>query len=307
MLRAMTDPSLDDLAVFVRVVEEGGFAGAAREMGVPTSTVSRAIERLESRAGVRLLHRTTRHVRPTSEGQELYSGVSSAVSTLRAAGRSIEPKTRQPRGRLRIAAPNDLAVGFLADVVVAFADRYPQVQLDFSLSNQIANLVEDGFDVALRATVDLGDSSLVARKLGDITLHLYSSATYLEKRGTPKTIADLEGHSCIVFRAKELARTWALRNGQGEASTPVRGRIGGDDFTFVRRMISAGGGIGLLPDINAAADEAAGRLVRILPEYHARGASLYIVYPTAKNVPARVTAFRDFVVQAFGRVKSRET
>ena len=295
----MATPNLDDLAVFVRVVERGGFAGAARELGTPTSTVSRAVGRLESRAGVRLLHRTTRHMRPTSEGRELYAAVAPAVSALRAATRALEPAARQPRGRLRVTAPNDLSAAFLADVVVAFADRYPLVHLDFALTNAHANLVDEGFDVALRATVDLGDSSLVARKLGDLELRLYASPKYLERRGAPATPSDLADHHCVVFRAKDLERTWALRSAAGDASVAVRGRIGGDDFTFVRAMIIAGAGIGILPHINCTADEASGRLVRVLPDYHARGASLYVVYPSTKNVPARVTAFRDFVVAAF--------
>src|SRR5262249_164497 len=151
---------------------------------------------------------------------------------------------------------------------------YPQVQLDFALSNTHANLIDGGFDVAVRAIVDRSDSSLVARKLGDVEHRLYASPRYLQKHGMPATLDDLADHSCVVFRAKELARTWALRGPAGEVSRPVRGRIGGDDFTFVRAVIIAGGGIGLLPHMNAAADEASGRLVRVLPEYVARGATL---------------------------------
>lgn len=298
-LGPMADLNLDDLAVFVRVVEREGFAGAARDLGVQTSTVSRAIERLESRAGVRLLQRTTRHVRPTSEGRELYAAVAPAVSTLRVAAHALEPATRQPRGRLRVTAPNDLCSNFLADVIVAFADRHPLVQLDFAVTNKHANLVDEGFDVAVRATADLGDSSLVARKLGELQHRLYASPRYLQRYGAPATLGDLTHHQCVVFRAKDLARTWALESASGDATVPVRGRIGGDDFIFVRAMVVAGGGIGMLPHINCAADEASGRLVRVLPDYHARGASLYVVYPSTKNVPARVTAFRDFVVAAF--------
>ncbi|APR76818.1 Transcriptional regulator, LysR family protein [Minicystis rosea] len=295
----MADLNLDDLAVFVRVVEHGGFAGAARALGVPTSTVSRAIERLEARAGVRLLHRTTRNVRPTSEGRDLHASVAPAVSTLRAAAQALEPATRQPRGRLRVTAAGDLCANFLADAVVAFAERHPLVQLDFAVSSKHENLVEGGFDVAVRATIDLADSSLVACKLGTLEHRLYASPRYLQRHGAPASFRDLEAHHLVVFRAKDLARTWTFRNAAGDASVPVRGRIGGDDFTFVRAMVVAGGGIGLLPHVNCAADEASGRLVRVLPDCHARGATLYVVYPSAKNVPARVTAFRDFVVTAF--------
>jgi len=184
-------------------------------------------------------------------------------------------------------------------VIVAFAERYPQVLLDFNLTNQHTNLVEEGFDVALRATTRLGDSSLIARKLGDISHCLYSSPSYLRKHGAPKSLVDLERHQCVVFRAAELARTWALRGASGAAEVAVRGRIGGDDSGFVRAMIIAGGGVGLLPQINCGPDEASGRLIRVLPGFHARGATLYVVYPSTKQVPPRVTAFRDFVTEAF--------
>ena len=295
----MVDLNLNDLAVFARVVEIGGFAGAARELGVPTSTVSRTIARLEAMMGMRLLQRTTRSMRPTTEGRELHASVAAALTTLRSAARAIEPAPRRPKGRLRISAPTELCAAFLADVIVAFVERYPLVQLDFGLSNRGANLVEEGFDVALRATARLDDSTLITRKLGDLELRLYASPQYLEKHGTPATVDDLQSHRCIVFRGKDLEKTLALRGPHGEASVRVQGQVGGDDFTFVRSIILAGGGIGILPHINSAADEARGRLVRVLPEFHMRGASLYIVYPSARNVPTRVTAFRDFVIEAF--------
>lgn len=305
MLGLMADANLDDLAVFVRVVDRGGFASAARELGVPTSTVSRAVERLESAGRVRLLQRTTRNMKPTSEGRDLYAAVLPAVSALRAAARTLEPATHQPRGRLRVTAPNDLCSSFLSNVIVAFAERFPLIDLDFSLTNQHVNLVNEGFDVAVRATADLGDSSLVARKLGQLELRLYASPQYLERRGAPETWKDLARHQCVVFRAKDLERTWALESAGGDATVTARGRIGGDDLLFVRSMIVAGAGIGLLPHINAASDEASGRIVRVLPAWRSRGASLYVVYPSSKNVPARVTAFRDFVVDAFASWKAR--
>ena len=122
---------LDDLAVFVRVVDRGGFAGAARDLGTPTSTVSRAIGRLESRAGVRLLQRTTRAVRPTLEGRELYASIAPAVATLRGAAQALDPGARKLKGRVRVTAPNDLCAAFLSDVIVAFVERHPLVDLDF--------------------------------------------------------------------------------------------------------------------------------------------------------------------------------
>jgi DNA-binding transcriptional LysR family regulator len=296
---AMAELSLDDLAMFVRVVERGGFSSAARRLGVPTSNVSRAVARLESQSGVQLFHRTTRTVKATSEGQELFASVAPAMTTLRGAMRTIEPAARKPNGLLRVTAPNDLAATYLADIIVGFTATYPFVRLDFSLSNAAANLVDEGFDVAIRAAARMADSSLVARKLGEVRLGLYAAPSYLKKHSPPASKDDLARHACVVFRGKELARTWPLIGPDGDAGAMVQGRVGGDDMTFVRAIVLAGGGIGLLPSYNCAADLIAGRLVRVLPKWHARGATLYLLHPQARTLPARVTAFRDYVMEAF--------
>jgi DNA-binding transcriptional LysR family regulator len=209
------------------------------------------------------------------------------------------------RGRLRITAASDLLSGFLSDVVVAFSERYPQVELEFSVTNRRVNLVDEGFDLALRASNKLGDSSLVARKLGEVELRLYASPQYLDRHGAPTTPADLKRHHTVIFRGQDLARTWQLVNASGETAVTLRGRMGGDDMGFIRAMLVAGAGIGLLPNLNCAADESSGRLVRVLPDYRARGATLYIVYPSKKQLPARVSAFRDFVSEAFSSWAAR--
>jgi DNA-binding transcriptional LysR family regulator len=303
----MAAPSLDDVAIFVRVVELGGFASAARAMGTPTSTVSRAIGRLESQTGVRLLQRTTRIMRPTSEGLELFASAGPALATLVRATKAVEPLTRGPRGRLRVTAPTHLASTFFSGVMVAFAEQYPQVELDVTLSNQHEDLVAGGFDVAIRAAGKLQDSSLAVRKLGAVEHGLYAAPTYLQKYGAPATPAELADRRCIVFRATDLKRTWALRGPEGDASMQVRGRISGTDFTFVQSILIAGGGIGLLPCFACAQDESTGRLVRVLPGYHARGATLYLLYPSTRNVPARVSAFCDFVSRACARWFARSS
>ncbi|HYQ04681.1 MAG TPA: LysR family transcriptional regulator [Polyangiaceae bacterium] len=301
----MAELSLDDLAVFVRVVEKGGFASAARELRVPTSNVSRAVARLEAQSGVRLLHRTTRTVKPTTDGRELFVSVAPAVMKVRSAAVALEPATRKPKGRLRISAPNELCTTFLSSVLVDFAERYPQVTLDFALTNQHSHLVDEGFDVALRATSRLGDSSLIARKLGEISHALYASPAYLSKHGAPRSLEELERHQCVVFRASELTRTWTLHSATDARDVAVRGRIGGDDLGFVRAMVIAAAGIGILPQLNCAADVAAGRLVRVLPAFHARGATLYLMYPSMKQLPARVVAFCDFVAAAFAAANAQ--
>ncbi len=198
-----------------------------------------------------------------------------------------------------MTAPTDMCTSFLSSVIVDFMETYPLVQLDFALTNHHSKLVDEGFDIAVRAAARLGDSSLVARTLGDLQLFLYASPRYIQKYGTPASLDELHKHRCVVFRAEDLTRTWALRGAGGDAGVSIHGQIGGDDFSFVRAIVASGGGIGLLPHINCASLEASGQLVRVLPEFQARGATLYVVYPSTRNVPARVTAFRDFVVDAY--------
>jgi DNA-binding transcriptional LysR family regulator len=293
------DLDLNDLRVFVRVVDRGGFAVAARELGVPTSTVSRTIARLEASTGTRLLHRTPRSVHATSEGRAIYASVSEAVGTLERASRALEPATKQPKGVLRVTAPTDIGASFLADVAVAFGERHPLVQMELALTNRSVNLVDEGFDVAVRAALRLADSSLVAKKLGEVEHALYASPRYIERHGAPSSPGDLGDHRCIVFRGKDLVKTWTLEGDEETIEVVIHARMGGDDFGYVRGAVLAGGGIALLPCLVCAKDEAAGRLVRVLPRFEAKGANLYVLYPSAAHVPARVTAFRDFVAAAF--------
>jgi DNA-binding transcriptional LysR family regulator len=295
----VTDIDLNDLRVFVRVVDRGGFAVAARELRVPTSTVSRTIARLETTTGTRLLQRTPRSVHATVEGRALYASVRDAVSTLERAARAHEPATRQPKGLLRVTAPTEIGAAFLADAVVAFTQRHPLVQVDLVLTNRAVSLVDERFDLAVRAASRLTDSSVVAKKVGELEHALYASPSYLETHGAPASPADLAEHPCIVFRAKDLVKTWRLYADDASLDVEVRARIGGDDFSYVRAAAVAGGGIALMPRLVCAKDEAAGRLVRVLPRFAAKGATLYVLYPSAAHVPARVSAFRDFVVAAF--------
>jgi DNA-binding transcriptional LysR family regulator len=194
---------------------------------------------------------------------------------------------------------------FLADVAVAFGERYPLVQIELALTNRAVNLVDEGFDVAIRAATRLPDSSLVAKKLGDLEHALYASPHYVDRHGAPSSPADLADHRCIVFRANDLVKTWRLHDDQRAVDVPVRGHMGGDDFSYLRAAVVAGGGIALMPRLVCSKDETAGRLVRVLPSFAARGAALYMMYPSAAHVPARVTAFRNFVVAAFAARQPR--
>jgi DNA-binding transcriptional LysR family regulator len=296
---------LNDVAMFVRAVDRAGFAKVARELGVPTSTVSRAVARLEVALGARLLQRTTRSVHPTSEGRAFYAEVAPAIAALKHAARGVEGADRAARGRLRVTAPNDLGSSFLAEVVVEFAERCPRVDVELELTNRYVDLVEEGFDVAIRAAERLADSALIAHKVGEVEADLYASIAYVQARGMPASPADLSRHACILFRGREGEAEWSLQGPEGEVVVKARGRVSGDDYGFVRGAAVAGGGVALIPRMVAARDVADGKLVRVLPDYVSRGTALHVVHPAARNLPAKVVAFRDFIVEAFARAASR--
>jgi DNA-binding transcriptional LysR family regulator len=290
---------LNDVLLFVRVVERGGFAKVARDERVPTSTVSRAVSRLEQTLGVRLVDRTSRTMRVTDDGRAFFASVAPAVAAVNDAARDLESAGRAPHGRLRVSASGDVGTTLLPRIVTAFTEQCPNVEVEVDLASRRVNLVEEGFDIAVRAG-PLDDSTLVARKLGDVDLALYASAGYVERHGAPATTDELVAHRCVLFRPRAGAAEWPLTGVDGrEEPVSVRGRVGGSDYAFVRAAVAAGAGVGLLPRIVAEAGAPVEPLLRILPDRTARAGALYAVHPSSKHVPPKVTAFRDFLAQSF--------
>lgn len=292
---------LDDLDVFVRVVETESMSAAARLLGVPKSTVSRAVSRLEDAMRVRLLQRTSRSLSPTDAGRALFAEAQPHVLALRSAKNVVSALAEAPRGTIKVTAPTDLATDFLADVFARFVQRYPDVAVEVYPSGRTVDLVAEGFDVAIRAGT-LRDSSLVARKVAESNLALFAAPGYLARRGTPRTVEELAEHDCVLFRPQRgRARLSLEREGaRGEKDTvEVTGHVGGDDFGFLRAAVLAGAGIGLLPCFLACDAVRAGRLVRVLPQHSAPTGSLYLVHASGRHVPRKIALLRDFLVEAF--------
>jgi DNA-binding transcriptional LysR family regulator len=301
----MAEVDLDDVAVFVRVVDLGAFARAARELGVPTSTVSRTIARLEEKVGTMLLRRTSRSLQPTLEGRAFYAQVAPAVATVRAAARAFEGTDAAPQGTLRITAPNDLATICLADLVVAFTERYPLVRVEMVLTTRVVQLVEEGVDVALRAGPGpLPDSSLVARKLPPMDAALYASPGYVARHGAPSTPEQLDEHACVLFRPHDGEVEWSLRGPAGAVRKKVRGRVSADDLLYVREATVAGAGIANLPRIFAMPLVAEGRLTRVLRDHLSGSGTIHVLYAPSRVVPAKIAVFRDFVFESFERMRA---
>lgn len=289
---------LDEIAVFVHVVKAGSFTAAARQRGVPKSTLSRAVTRLEDAMKARLLRRSSRSIALTDAGRSFYDRTAPHIAGIADAAESSLSHEDQPQGVLRITAPVDVGEGFLADMMVCFTARYPLLRVEIDLSSRRVNLLEEAFDVALRAAGRLDDASLVARRIGGTAAHLFASAAYLARRGTPQEPEDLAEHECVLFRPVDGKNEWTLDGPDGSRTVTVHGRIAGGDFSFLRAAIRAGAGIGMLPSFSAVRDLADGNIVRVLPEWTRAAGTLYVVYPLSPHVPAKVKVFRDFMVES---------
>ncbi len=282
------------LTLFVAVADTSSFSRAAEKLGTPKSSVSRGITRLEADLGQQLFYRTTRQVTLTTAGMALYERAAPHLAALRQAMETLPEQQEQPSGLLRITAPNDLGISFLADLAARFCAQYPEVRVEVALTIRTVDLVGEGFDLALRAAERLADSTLVVRKVSQVEGQLFASPSYLARRGRPRTIRDLDGHDIVRFRGIDRA---ILRGGRAETGLHQRpARIIADDYSFVREVLRAGGGVGLLPSFLAREDLATGALVRVLPRFRMALGSLYIVHPAARLVPRKVIAFRDFVL-----------
>ncbi|HYG68007.1 MAG TPA: LysR substrate-binding domain-containing protein [Anaeromyxobacteraceae bacterium] len=288
---------LNLLTVFEAVARTSSFSAAARELGIPKSSASRGIGRLEAELGVQLLFRTTRQVSLTAAGTALFDRTAPLLQQMRSALGELPEREEQPSGALRVTAPGDFGVLFLAEVVHRYTARYPSVSVDLHLSGRVVDLVKEGFDVGIRIAAKLEDSTLVVRRIGPITTALYASPVYLARRGVPRTEADLAEHDWVAFRSgPQRIRIAGPREATG---VEPRARIVCDDLLFVRNTVRAGAGIAHLPTFLAEPDVLSGALVRVLPRVERTSGTIHFVTPAAKHVPRKVTAFRDLVLELY--------
>jgi DNA-binding transcriptional LysR family regulator len=290
----MTTMDLNRIATFVRVVEGGSFTVAAAALGLPTSSVSRAVARLEEELGVRLLNRTTRKLSLTGPGGQYFKRVQSVISEARDASAEASGQSVQPRGTVRITSPIDFGPLGLPRIITALTRKHPGLELDLMLTGRRLDLVEEGIDLAIRAGV-LDDSSLVARKIAASELGVYAAPAYLKGKPRPRTPADLRDHNCLRLRPRRGTMAWRLDGPDGQHEVAVSGPIVADDMGFVCSATLAGAGLGFLPIETVRKDVKAGRLIRLLPAYALRGAGLYVVWPSQRLLPARVVLVRDFL------------
>ena len=287
----------NEMEAFVAVVEGGTFSAAARVLGLPVSTVSRQVSRLEERLGVRLLNRTTRRVTPTAPGQSFFERCRRIVADSLDAEEEVRQLHGAPRGLLRISAPpSGLRATLVEELVTAFMVRYPEIEVELLAESRYVDLVAEGFDLALRGGI-LRDSTLTARRLLRMRTGLVASPDYLERRGRPRRVADLARHDLLVQRAPGRQARWPL---SPRGSMPVRGRLMTNDMAVSRAAALAGLGIGYIPLVLVDVELESGALELVLPNAVGRDTDgLHLVYPQGRLLAAKVRAFVDFAVAFF--------
>lgn len=283
------------MAHFARVVEAGSFSGAAAQIGVSKSTVSKEIMALEDFLGVRLLQRTTRSLALTEAGEAFYARCARMLAEAEAAEREAQQGAVSPRGRLRVTAPMTYGERRLAPMLAQFACKWPDVDIDMVLDDRIVDLVQDGFDVGIRIA-QLADSSMVARKLAPAPRYVVASPAYLERKGVPQIPEDLSRHDGLLYSYVSASDQWTFR-GEREVTVRVQGRMRANNGEVLKTAALAGLGVCVLPSFFVEDELADGRLVAILPAWTDQRASIWAVYPHARNLAPSVRAFVDFLAE----------
>lgn len=288
--------ALDDIEVFLAAVETGGFAAAGRRLNVTTAAVSKCIGRLENRLGARLFQRTTRKVSLTEAGETYYAHARQAFEHAAAAEDAVRQLNSEPRGRLRVAAPMSFGLERLAHWIPEFLARYPALELDMNLDDRTLDLIEGGYDVAVRIG-RLADSSLVARPLGKLPVHLVAAPAYLERHGTPSHPHELQSHNCLLFSYVATGSEWQFTSSEsdGNVSVMVSGNYRVNSSMALRSAAIAGAGIARIPGYQVDAQLAAGTLVKLLPEWTLEPLSAHAVLPVRVQVPVKTRLFIEFV------------
>ncbi|WP_417433689.1 LysR family transcriptional regulator [Kiloniella sp.] len=293
--------SMNAIPVFVAVVEEGSFAAAARRLGVTKSAVSKRISQLEAHLGVQLLHRSTRKLSLSEAGEQYFAHAIQSLAAAQDAEDAVAQLQGAPQGRLRINTPMSFGRLHVSPLVPDFLAAYPGVGVDMVMDDRVVDMVEGGFDLAIRVRT-LEDSALIARKLAPCHNLLCAAPSYLKKHGTPKHPDDLQEHNCLQYAYASTIHTWRFeeKNNGGIVNLDVTGNYQVNNSEALRQALVAGVGIARLPTFIASADITAGRLVPLLPDYKLPSQIIYAVFPERRHLPAKVRVFIDYLVEKIG-------
>ena len=298
----MTANNLNEIVIFMAIADAGSFVRGGRSMGITGSAASKAIARLEARLGTRLLHRNSHSVSLTSEGQSFFEGGLRILAAVDDAEASIASPDSTPRGLLRLTIPDAFGRGIILPLVKRYLETWPEVRMDVTFSDRSVDVVEEGFDLAIRIGGASAPAGLISRVIQDYPVRLCAAPSYLEARGRPEHAEALSRHECILFRSGTQTQEWHAEITDGPPEKlPVRGRLRMNSAHAIRDAALAGLGIALLPSFLIDADIAERRLTHILPDLPFGTVGIVALYPSRRLLDPRVRAFIDFLTTELRR------
>jgi DNA-binding transcriptional LysR family regulator len=284
--------------MFAAVMEHGSFTAAADKLNTTSGQASKLVSRLETALGVRLLNRTTRAVSATEAGQAYFDRLRPLLDEFDSLDAAVSDVAQTPRGRLRLTAPVTFGGLQLTPILSEFARRWSDIELDVSFTDRMVNLVDEGFDMAVRVGRP-SDSSMIARKLCDVRILTVAAPDWLERHGAPQTPQDVTGLSCIIDTNFRDPMRWQFQRDGQQISVPVTGRLRFSNAEACLSAAEAGLGLACVPSFVAADDLRAGRVKPVLQEYEAQSLGLYILYPHNRHLAAKVRVLVDFLADHY--------
>jgi DNA-binding transcriptional LysR family regulator len=295
---------IEEFLYFARVVQHGGYAKAARALGIPKSRLSRHVAALESRLNVRLLQRSTRRFAVTEIGQEVYRHALAMLAEADAAVEAVEFARAEPRGVIKISCPVAMAQTWLAALLPDFLAKYPAIRLQLHVSNRRVDVLNEGFDLALRVrSVPTGEDGLVMRSFGEVCEFLVAAPAYLDRVGRPNEPAEIAARDTLDYAAESDRQTWELRGPQDKTVRLEHSpRMACHDFVMLRSAALAGLGIARLPENVVSDDLKHGALDRVLPQWNTPQGTVHLVFPTRRGLLPAVRALIDFLAERFQKL-----
>ncbi|MDT3431474.1 LysR family transcriptional regulator [Stenotrophomonas maltophilia] len=287
--------SFNLMRAFRRIVERGGLARAAEDLGMSPAGLSKQLRTLEAHLGVVLLQRTTRRMSLTETGHAYYRECCRLLDELDALERGIAEQRGEVTGRLRVNAPQSFALSTLSPLLPRFLQQHPQLSLDLVMEDRLLDAVGEGFDVSLRLRAELDDSRLVARRLASLQQVLCAAPSYLRQHPAPQAVDDLQAHSVLAYSLSDSPGSWPLLGPDGQVTITLPARVTVNNSLLLRDLLVAGMGIGALPSFLAAPALARGELQQVLPDHRYPPRFVHAVYPTSRHLQPKVRAFIDFL------------
>ena len=290
---------LRSMEVFVKVVETGSFIAASEAMGISRPMASKHLQELEAELGVRLLNRTTRRISLTEAGRSFHLRCQTIFAEIDEAVAEAGNMQSEPRGLLRVNAPLTFGKAHLARSLASFQDRYSEIGVDLTLNDRVVDIVDEGFDIAIRIGT-LADSSLIARKLAPCRMVVCASPTYLVENGVPSIPADLAEHNCLIYAYFSQQKHWVFERDGDEVSVEVDGDFRTNFGEALVEAAVAGRGIVVEPSFTVGPYIRSGALVQLLPDCAPRELGIFAVYPPSRLLPQKVRVLIDHLIEAFG-------